>query len=222
MLSSQHKVIAKVIVACPIFLYFTELRSCTGLPATFMLHWEYYFPTEQLACISSTAKCENRRSWHRETHQNFLNTSKRRKLLKLQPNCSGDLLLSVLDVGLPLPRSFCSFSNWTPCFLQINTIIAWVQIILTVVKIDKLLRLIMYFLRWFVLFLPGQTESSPWIFQGGLILCIFMTKVSDFWVKLHTDSVYRRGLFISMRDYFNVFCVLVKTWKLMLALCVGI
>lgn len=49
MLSRQHKVIVKVIVDCPIFHYFTELRSCTGL--SFFPVCPLLFSTENIICL---------------------------------------------------------------------------------------------------------------------------------------------------------------------------
>lgn len=50
-------------------LHRAVLFSCLS---TFIIHWEYYLPTEQLACISSTANSEDRRSWHIETPQKLV------------------------------------------------------------------------------------------------------------------------------------------------------
>lgn len=50
-------------------------------------------------------------------------------------------------------------------------------------------------------------------------LCVFMTEVSDFWVILHTNTVYRQRLFVSMRQEFDMFCMLFKVWSLGFVLC---
>lgn len=66
----------------------------------------------------------------------------------------------------------------------------------------------------FSFFLPGQAELSLWIVhcsrQWPDSFCVFVTEVSNFWVILHTGTVYRQWLFVSTREEFDVFCVLFK------------